>query len=82
MKVLAIYLHPDHIDDDINLTLIEIADFDPDTVYSVIQERYDVEKETFHYEYEKSAPNDGTGGFTTVDEDDFILEWWFETREF
>ena len=80
MKLIAIYLYPEEIEDDINLTVIEVPYFDEHVIYDEIENIYDVIKDTFHY-YEPTTWADGNGTFTTLDDEGVEFQWIFETRD-
>lgn len=49
MKILAVYLAQEDVDNDIFLNLIPVADDSYETILAEISSRYNVEEETFVY---------------------------------
>lgn len=80
MKLVAVYLRPEEIVDDVNLHIFQVESFDTEIVRASIEHLYDVEKDSFHY-YEPTAAALGNGVFDTVDDAGVELQWSFETKE-
>lgn len=81
MNLVAVYLRPEDIVDDVSLHIFQVESFDAGVVRASIERLYDVEKDSFHY-YEPTATTLGNGVFDTVDDAGVELQWSFETVEF
>lgn len=81
MNLVAVYLHPEDVVDDVNLHIFQVESFDTEIVRASIERLYDVEKDSFHY-YEPTVAALGNGVFDTVDDAGVELRWRFETVEF
>mgnify|MGYP006947040750 CR=1 FL=1 len=81
MKLIAVYLSPKEIDDDISLHVFQVEDFDTDIIRKELNSLlYEIDQDTFHY-YEPGAASNGNGQFETVEDDGTRFLWLFETRE-
>lgn len=80
MKLVAVYLRPEEIVDDVSLHIFQVESFDTESVRASIEHLYDVEKDSFHY-YEPTAAALGNGVFDTMDDAGVALQWSFETVE-
>ena len=76
MKLIAIYLSPNDIADDINLNILKVSDFETNTIYGAIENLYDIDKDTFYYE--PASSYEGSGTFNTVDDEGFEFQWAIE----
>ena len=80
MYILTICLSPKEMEDYPELLSILIEDTSKETVEDAISNRYDIDKNSFHYyEYDSGTPN---GSFETVGyEDEYRFSWVFEIFE-
>lgn len=82
MKILAVYLAQEDVDNDIFLNLIPVADDSYETILAEISSRYNVEEETFVY-YPVDEQWENVSGQFVADSpvDSSACAWEYAVRE-